>query len=403
MKRVAVITFSVALPGEKGLPRMYYLAGRLAMAGYAVDLITSTFQHWEKKQRAGDAAHIPGAGFSVVLLSEPGYHKNIQLRRLLSHRVFARNVFRYLQTHAGYDLMYCMIPDNYLAAGVGSIARRRGIPFVLDIEDLWPEAMRMALDIPLLSGALFYPLARQARRAYALCDAVIASSDTYRDEPLRYGIRVANSTTVYVGNDAEQFRRGAAAHAGEFAGGDFHIAYAGTIGVSYDIFTLLRAADLVTARGYRLRVTILGDGPQREACQRLAANLSGTVTFAGYLPYERMAACLTDCDATVNMLSRKAPQSIVSKIGDYLCAGKPLINTGADPEFRAIITQWGFGVNVAPGDPKGLADAIIGLMEDNNARAGMGAAALRAARLFDRSVTYDKIVRVCDGLTGDKP
>ena len=50
MKRMAIVTLAVALEGEKGYSRFRFLANLLSNY-YEVDLITSTFQHWEKKQR----------------------------------------------------------------------------------------------------------------------------------------------------------------------------------------------------------------------------------------------------------------------------------------------------------------------------------------------------------------
>ena len=47
-----------------------------------------------------------------------------------------------------------------------------------------------------------------------------------------------------------------------------------------------------------------------------------------------MAAYLAKSDILVNSFVKKAPQSIVTKIGDYLAAGKPMINTCMSPEFR---------------------------------------------------------------------
>ena len=51
MSKVAVITMGVKLDGEKGYTRFRYLCEFLVKKGYEVDLITTTFQHWEKKAK----------------------------------------------------------------------------------------------------------------------------------------------------------------------------------------------------------------------------------------------------------------------------------------------------------------------------------------------------------------
>ena len=51
MKRIAMIVTDVALAGEKGLGRMFYLAELFCKYGYEVEMLTSKFQHWLKKFR----------------------------------------------------------------------------------------------------------------------------------------------------------------------------------------------------------------------------------------------------------------------------------------------------------------------------------------------------------------
>ena len=48
MYKVAVITMGIRLDDEKGYTRFRSVCEFLADAGYQVDLITTTFQHWEK-------------------------------------------------------------------------------------------------------------------------------------------------------------------------------------------------------------------------------------------------------------------------------------------------------------------------------------------------------------------
>ena len=81
-----------------------------------------------------------------------------------------------------------------------------------------------------------------------------------------------------------------------------------------------------------VRVKVLGDGPDREKLEALAVQLNAPVDFLGYTAYELMAAYLRASDITVNSLVKSAAQSIVTKIGDYLASGNPMINTGSSPE-----------------------------------------------------------------------
>ena len=403
MSRIAVVANDVAMPGEKGLGRLYYLCDLFSRNGFETELITADFQHWEKKYRSAEqiSRAQSGASFKITFLHELSYTKNIEPKRILSYRVLAGNVKRYLSENR-FDVIYALIPDNHLACVAGAYAKRTGVPFVIDVEDLWPEAMRMVLDVPVVSDLMFSYFTVNAKKAYSFADAVVGSSDEYRDEPLKYGVTVPKAKTVYVGNDLALFDSSVEQKKDtvEKPEGEFWVTYAGTIGTSYDLFTLVSAADLIAKRGLKdIRFMILGDGPQRAELEEAAAKTSADIRFTGFLPFAEMAAYLSRSDVTVNSLVEKAPQSIVSKIGDYLAAGIPMINTGLNKEFCQKVEEDGFGVNIRPGDAELLAECIIDLYGSPEKREAMGSKARAVAEAqFDRGKTYLGIVELIRSL-----
>lgn len=403
MSKVAVITMGVKLDGEKGYTRFRYLCEFLVKKGYEVDLITTTFQHWEKKQRDLESVDQKSYPFGIKFIYEPGYRKNIDLRRVRSHKIAAENLRKLLEKEGDYDLIYAEIPPNDVALAAAEYAHRNKIPFVADVNDLWPEAMRMVFDIPIVSNLLFYPLKRDAEKVYSLTSGVIGTSDEYRDRPFLNQKRDVLKETVYVGNEISVFDREAEQHADEVQKeeGTFWVTYAGTIGTSYDIRTMVLAAEELMKQGKtKIRFQILGDGPTRELLENLAKERKiQNVKFTGYVPYEQMAAYLVKSDVLINSFVRKAPQSIVTKIGDYLAAGKPMINTCMSPEFRKKVEQDGFGINIEPEDVRELVNAVEWMYENEAERNDMGNRARKIAEeQFDRPVSYGKIEAMISSL-----
>ena len=398
-KKIAVITMGVKLNNEKGYSRFKYLSDFLSDAGYEVDLITTTFQHWEKAQRDIDKIKKETYKFGLKFIYEPGYKKNVDLRRIRSHKIAAGNLTQLLEKEGNYDLIYCEIPPNDVALAAAQYAKKKGIPFVPDVNDLWPEAMRMVLDIPVISDILFYPLKRDAEKVYSLVSGIIGTSDEYRDRPLKNQRLSVPRETVYVGNEIREFDEGAEKFSSEIpkGEGEFWVSYAGTIGTSYDIRTMVLAGEELLKRGKTdIQIKILGGGPLKEELERLARDRNCTnVEFAGYMAYPKMAAYLKKSDILVNSFVKKAPQSIVTKIGDYLAAGRPMINTCMSPEFRAKVEADGFGVNIIPEDAAVLADMIEELYADNERRQKMGEKARKIAEeQFDRPQSYKKIEKL---------
>lgn len=407
MKKIAVISMGVKLDNEKGYSRFRYIGDFLSDAGYQVDLITTTFQHWEKAQRNLDEIKTENYKFNLKFIYEPGYKKNIDLRRIRSHRIAAKNLRQLLEKEGDYDLIYCEIPPNDVALAAAEYAKSKDIPFVPDVNDLWPEAMRMVLDIPVISDILFYPLLRDAEKVYSLVSGIIGTSDEYRDRPLKKQKLNVPKKTVYVGNEIAEFDAGVEKYGPQINKneGEFWVSYAGTIGTSYDIKTMVLAGKELLNRGKnQIKIKILGGGPLKEELETLAKEQECTnVEFVGYAPYPKMAAYLAKSDILVNSFVKKAPQSIVTKIGDYLAAGKPMINTCMSPEFRNKVEHDGFGINIMPEDVKILADAIEKLYEDETGRIEMGKRARTIAEeQFDRPQSYKKIIELIEELTGNE-
>ena len=403
-KRIAIYTQDAKLGNEvKGATRYVYLATLLHEHGYDVDFITSGFQHWEKRQR--DVEHFDAGtdAYTIRFIEEPFYPKNMCPQRIWAHHVVAKRVSEYFDEHHDYDLIYCQIPPNDVAREIGKAAQKFNIPFVVDVNDLWPEAFRVALDVPVLSDILFSPFYRQAKAVYQMADAVVGTSDEYRERGLRDARSGIPSETVYVGNQLCEFDAGVAANASQIdkPAGDIWVSYAGTLSACYDLETLVNAMALVQKSHPEAKLHILGDGSERENLRAAAQSCGASVTFHGYLPYDQMAAWLSKSDITINSLVEKAAQSIVTKIGDYLAAGKPMVNTSCSKEFRAKVEADGFGVNVKPGDAEGMARVLIDLIEDSSRRTQMGEKARAIAEeQFDRPHSYLKTVRLIEGLIG---
>ena len=403
-KRIAIYTQDAKLGNEvKGATRYVYLATLLHEHGYDVDFITSGFQHWEKRQR--DVEHFDAGtdAYTIRFIEEPFYPKNMCPQRIWAHHVVAKRVSEYFDEHHDYDLIYCQIPPNDVAREIGKAAQKFNIPFVVDVNDLWPEAFRVALDVPVLSDILFSPFYRQAKAVYQMADAVVGTSDEYRERGLRDARSGIPSETVYVGNQLCEFDAGVAANASQIdkPAGDIWVSYAGTLSACYDLETLVNAMALVQKSHPEAKLQILGDGSERENLKAAAQSCGASVTFHGYLPYDQMAAWLSKSDITINSLVEKAAQSIVTKIGDYLAAGKPMVNTSCSKEFRAKVEADGFGVNVKPGDAEGMARILVDLIEDSSRRAQMGEKARAIAEeQFDRPHSYLKTVRLIEGLIG---
>lgn len=402
-KKIGIVSLGYAwLPCEPGPSRFYYIAKMFAENGYDVDLIGSSFQHFKKSPRERKIIKQQNYPFNTTFISVPSYKKNLDIRRIYSNKVAEHRVMEYLETQE-YDAIYCSIPANNIAAKVGEYCKKKEIPFIVDIEDLWPEAMEMVFNIPIIKNILFYPFKRDAERTYKNADAVVGTSDEYTQRAFKYNNRTIESRTVYVGCDLDAFDKGVKKYSDEInkPNDEFWVTYAGSIGKSYDIKTLIQVAKELKTKGLNnIRIKILGTGPMKEELETFAKdNDCDNVEFLGYVAYEKMAAYLTKSDLTINSFIKGAPQSIVNKVGDYLASGKTMINTLESEEFCALVDKYSFGVNVEPENVQALYQVIFELAGNKKRSNEMGVNARKLAEeKFDRKVAYKKIIGLVENI-----
>lgn len=407
MKRVAVISYGYAwLPTESGPSRFYDIARVLSENGYRVDLVGARFQHFDKKEREVSRLWHKEWPFELFFIDAPHYKKNIDLRRIYSNHKAALNIRKFLEMNRGkYDVIYCSIPANNIAKAVAKFCRKQDLPLIVDIEDLWPEAMKMVMDIPVISDILYYPMKRDAEFVYSVADAVIGTSDEYAGRAVKYHKRDIPIYTVYVGCDIDYFDHAVKENGQliEKEANEFWVTYAGSMGKSYDIKTLIMAAEKILKTGNdKIKIKLLGAGPEKERLEELVQKESITnVAFMGYVDYQKMAAYLYKSDVLVNSFVRNAPQSIVNKAGDYLAAGRPMINTLESREFWNKVEQDGFGTNVEPENADALKTVILNYYENKNLCIRQGNAARKIAEeQFARKTSYKRIVEILDKVCG---
>lgn len=398
MKKIAVVSNGYAwFPIEPGPSRFFYLARLLADEGWDVEVITTSFQHFSKKPRDQKQIIDQHYPFKITFIKTPSYKKNIDLRRVYSNHITARNTVNYLKKSIQqYDAVYCSIPSNNVAAKVSEVCKANKIPFIVDIEDLWPEAMSMIIKNNAIRNLLLHGMNSDAEIAYANASGVVGTSVDYTERAFRKRERNIPYETIYVGCDLAQFDEGVTRFKNEIKKpkDEFWVTYAGSIGTSYDIRTLINAGKELQKIDQSIKIQILGTGPLKENLEYYSKEIqANNVVFWGYVPYPKMAAVLYESDTLINSFVKGAPQSIVNKIGDYLAAGKPIINTLENPVFCDLVEKNNVGINIQPGLTDMLVKTVIELFSSRSASSVMGSNGRRLCEQeFNRKISYMRII-----------
>lgn len=383
----------------KGTSRFVYIADMLA-ENNNVELITSDFCHIKKSGK-----ELPENNrFKITLLHECGYPKNVCLKRFKSHKIFGINVRDYLNTRKKPDIIYCAVPSLDCAYYASEYAVNYGIRFIVDIQDLWPEAFQMVFNVPVLSKLIFAPMKKKVNEIYKAADIIVGVSDTYCKRAADVNEKKASCLTVYLGTDLVAFDKHVADNNVKKDIDKFILAYCGTLGHSYDLKCVFDALVLLKKRYIEnVELRVFGDGPLKEEFEEYVKDKDTDVVFYGRLPYPEMCGELSACDVAVNPIRRGAAQSIINKHADYAAAGIPVINTQESEEYRSLIDKFEFGINCECGNSEDVAKAIETLYGNKAVRDKMGNNARRfAENYFDRQTSYMKIINaICDEVNHD--
>lgn len=374
--------------------RFLYLAKMLAQENQ-VEIITSSFHHSSKKQRGKLLAEWP---FKITIISEPGYPKNVCLKRFASHYVWGRNVLKYIKHREKPDVVYCAIPSLTGPKLVSKYCEKKDIKFVIDVQDLWPESFRMAFNIPLIRDCVFMPFSIIANGIYKRADEICAVSETYVERALKENQKCNLGTAVFLGTDLSTFDRYAKENpVSREYNEEFWIGYAGTLGTSYNIPFIIKAIGELNAPN--VHFLVMGDGPKRQEFQAYAEKIGINATFMGRLPYEKMCGMLAACDIVVNPIQSRSVASIINKHADYAACGKAVINTQNSAEYKKLVESYQMGVNIENDDFDCLVDNLKMLISNKSLRVQMGNNARRCAEeKFNRRNTYQSLIAVIEGV-----
>lgn len=397
--KILMIANFVTFPWEGGNSRFTYLLDKIDCEKNEIELVTSDFRHDNKKHRVINKKERTKIAYKITLLHEEGYKKNISLRRFYSHFKFSKRLEHYLNKNNKPDIIYCAVPSLSVGKVVAKYAEKNNIKFIIDIQDLWPEAFKMVFNIPIISDILFYPMKKEADYIYSRADKIVAVSQTYCKRALKVNKKVNNGLSIFLGTDLKYFDECKEKNKIEFKDDIIRIAYIGTLGHSYNIKLVIDAIKILNDKGINnIKFVIMGDGPLKQKFDNYAKNKNVNCEFTGKLEYEKMVGLLCSCDIAVNPIKKGSAGSIINKVGDYAMAAIAVINTQESEEYKKLLEKYIAGINIKKDDALEVAECIEKLILNNNIRKKMGRNnRVLAEELFDREKTYQDIVKLFRG------
>jgi colanic acid biosynthesis glycosyl transferase WcaI len=319
-------------------------------------------------------------GFEVVRCLSAVSRRPSLASRLLESVSFAAS--------AGWTALFSRRPSVIYAntwpiVGTGvllTVARLRGIPLVINVQDLYPESL---VSQNRIAGS--GPAARWLRRLDGFIArhsaAVVLVSDRFFSV---YGTgREVDTKKIHIipnwGSVSEEFpSEGEVAQFREKKGipqDAFVVGFGGNISTAAGVETLLEAfARLERVRNCYLLVA--GEGSNLKGCRDVAARLGiDRVRFVSPWPTEETLLTLRSSDLlVVPTRARQSEVSVPSKVLAYFSAGRPVLAAAVPGSALAsLVEASGAGWVVEPDRPEAMATKILEILRmDPLEREGRG-------------------------------
>jgi colanic acid biosynthesis glycosyl transferase WcaI len=287
--------------------------------------------------------------------------------------------------HARPDAVLAMSPPLTLGGAGWLAARRWRVPFVFNIQDVFPD---VAVELGAITNPQVIRLASWLERwTYRHSDAVTVLSEDLRDNlvgKITGTVPDAYDRIRVIPNFVDTDRiRPADPEAGGYRRehgleGRRVVMYAGNVGLSQSLDLVLDAARKLADRTDVVFV-INGGGSGRAALEDAATGLDN-VRFIDFQPKERLAEVLAAGDIHLVPLRRGlARSSVPSKTYSILAAGRPVLaSVDEGTEVARVVSEAGAGLAVPPDDPDAFTHALVTLLDEPERAAAMG----RAGRSF---------------------
>lgn len=383
-------------PDEPGGTRSYWFAKELIKQGHQVTMLTGSYQQKnfiERKNRDG----------IDVIYVRVNYDQKMNVgQRLLSFIKFMCYSAWIGLRQKNTDLVFATSTPLTVAIPALIIKWLKGVPFIFEVRDLWPE-------VPIQMGAiknkmLIRLLYSFEKKIYRSARHIVALSPGMRKGVLKYGIPPEKVSMIPNMSKKDEFyiRPKNDQVAKEF-GIDlnkFNVIHFGSMGLANGLDYIIDGAVLLNEmNAENINIIFLGKGRTEEVLkERCRREKLDNVKFLGFHPMKITSEVVNICDCSIvsfsniPILQTNSP----NKLFDALSAGKPLI-VNSPGWTRAMVEENQCGIYVDPEKPEALATALIDLSKNPAEIEKMAGNSRRLAEeVYDKSILCRQFLQVIE-------
>lgn len=360
LTELVVLKKRILLVNQHTVPVFTDVINAIAATNHEVVLFTG---HLEP----GSQPLFPG----VAVVRSIRYNRANSITRLLTWILFAFHYFFYLSfARKKPTVVLCVTNPPFAPLITGIVCRWRRIVFHLLLYDLYPEALaqvgfvRTSNPIYKAWQKVNHIILNKAEKLYTLSDSMKEASLVYVRDPAKVKVIHNWTDTSYIRPMAREENPFARKH--NFIGKKV-ILYAGNMGLTHDLESLLLAAEILKHNDQIVFLFIGEGGKKRKLISMTEERQLTNVVFLPYQDSQTFPFAMASADIGVITLGPGAEGvSVPSKTYVNLAAGLCLLVIAPkNSEISRLVEFYKAGVVAEPGNHAEVASLIEQLIADD--------------------------------------
>lgn len=350
-------------PTFKGLP----FAKELVRLGHEVEVLTGFPNYPGGKLYDGYKVRLLQRevmeGISVIRVPLYPSHDGSAFRRIANYASFAFSAaFIGTLLVKPADVMYVYHPPATVGFAATVISKIRRIPFVYDIQDLWPDTL--AATGMLNNTGILKLVDCFCRLIYRCASRVVVLSPGFMRMLIARGVSESKIEVIYNWCDENSIQRitNATDLKEQFGmAGKFNVVFAGTMGKAQALDAVLDAAKIVSHSQPEVQFVFVGGGIDLERLKQKSVKMGlDNVIFIPQMPMQKIGLVLSQADVLLVHL-RNDPLfeiTLPSKTQAYMAAGRPIL-MAVRGDAANLIEKANAGLVCTPENSESIAAAVV--------------------------------------------
>ncbi len=293
------------------------------------------------------------------------------------------------------DLVIGTSPQFFTAIAAWIVSVLKHIPFVFELRDLWPEAIKAVGAIK--SDLLLAVLETIEMFLYHRAAQIICVTKSFKTQLVERGVESSKIHVVKNGVDLNRFKP--IAKDKELTqelklGNSFVVGYVGTHGLAHRLETILEAARIVENRKADIKFLFVGDGAEKAKLKEMAQDLKlANVIFVDSVNKGEVTRYWSLLDAAIIHLKHVPlfENVIPSKLFEAMAMGVPVLH-GVKGDSAQIVEDFGCGILFEPENATDLAQHVLALRDAPEKLKQLSEAGIAAAQKNDRRVRASQML-----------